>query len=320
MKFLSVLLLGFLLVGCIRLTDESGKVLSIGKDTAGFYVDKGISLETAHKASMFANVKGSVYETGEMMSVFGTCLDDAQLPVANTTVLFSAWYPNGTLYLNATNVTALQPGYYLYRGAMQAVQGTYLTEIDCYANVSGNYLHAAAWGEWQNPFWVQRINDTQAAVSNLSLQLGNLSVNMSNSFNITWNKLDSMNTSINASFYNLSSQIYQVGVIANASVDRNDSYLAQLIQNLSFAVTPSGALNYTEDADTPKYMDDWSIKVTAKSPLTGKTIKYPDAECFISTTQTNPAVPMSPQGSYFKYDELITKHGSFTWTVTCQYA
>lgn len=343
-----------LLVGCVRLTDESGKVLQIGHDSSGFYVDKEVFSEKSTKMSLFANVKGSIYETGEMMSVFGTCLDDNQVPIANTSALFNAWYPNGTMFLNGSPMVEIQPGYFVYQGPMVAVQGTYLTSIFCSVNVSGNVLNAAAWGEWQNPYWVKRIellNDSlalmgdslsnlnvsintsslalqasmdayyanlSAQTQNITIQIGNLSVNVSNSFNTTWNMLGSMNASINATFYNLSSQIYNVGIIANHSVDRNDSYLALMLQNMTKLLAPTGSLLFDEAADSPVWMGDWSITVTAKD-LWGKTVKYPDSQCYISTTQTSPAVPMSPEGNHFIYEEQVQVHGDFSWTVTCQY-
>ena len=100
-----------------------------------------------------AMVKGSIYETGEYMSVFGTCSDSNDIPVENATALFSAWYPNGTNYLMNQSMSEISTGYFLWQGSMTITGGTYLTRFECQAlNQS-----AFAFGEWQNPVWVNRV-------------------------------------------------------------------------------------------------------------------------------------------------------------------
>jgi hypothetical protein len=51
-----------------------------------------------------AEVKGSIYETGSNMTVFGACFDGNSYLLPDATTTFTAWYPNGTMMLgpNAT--------------------------------------------------------------------------------------------------------------------------------------------------------------------------------------------------------------------------
>lgn len=316
----SIMLFGLciLVVGCVRLTDESGKVLQLGKDAQGFYVGASSDLTGMQQQSLFANVKGSIYETGEMMSVFGTCLSDDQQPLSNTSAYLSAWYPNGTSFVINQTMQEIQPGYFLYRAPMVSVQGTYLTEMDCFATPP---LFAAAWGEWQNPYWVSRLAGLNDTLSNLSMQLGDLSVDMNNSFAITWDLLNGINTTINSSVYYLNQSIYYAAAVANVSVDRNDSYIVALLLNLTTgggSTPPAGSLNYTESADDPVYMRTWYITVTAIDAH-GKKVQYPDSQCYINTTLTPVQTAMTPQGVNFKFSEVIATRGIYSWTVVCQY-
>jgi hypothetical protein len=102
--------------------------------------------------SMRAMVKGSIYETGEYMSVFGTCMDGYDTPLMSNAT-FSGWYPNGTMWFSGSPMVEMSQGYFVWQGNMNVVGGTYLTEMIC---TSGDQT-AKAWGEWQNPVWVNRI-------------------------------------------------------------------------------------------------------------------------------------------------------------------
>ena len=350
-----------LLVGCVRLTDESGKVLKIGQDSAGFYVTQSSMADTMLGISkemgqiLKAQVKGSIYETGEYMSVFGACLDSNEQGAVDSYALFQGWYPNGTQFIFNDTMEQIQQGYFLYRGNMSAVEGTYLTEMRCFIN--NTYVTAVAFGEWQNPLWVKRIallNDSITALDsslsglnvsintsslalqasmdayyanlsnwtqNLTIQIGAVQVNVSDSFNITWSKLDTINYTIQSMYANISNLTYNVAIIANASVDRNDSYLAQLLRNLTGLVTPvnltGSGVPYTENAGTVRYFDTWTIKVQAYDGVVDKKLKYPDVQCYITTSQTPMSTAMTPYGTQFKYSEFINSLVDFSWVVTC---
>jgi hypothetical protein len=316
-----ILALSISLAGCVRLTGPDGSVLSLGKDNFGYFLGSADLAPKGEQTLLKVTVKGSIYETGEQMSVFGTCFDGEGNGVNGSYAMFSAWYPNGTQFVNLSSMAELQTGYFLYQANMSAVQGTYLTEMDCMANISGNMYRAAAWGEWQNPYWVSRLANISDQIQNVSIQIGNLTILMNDSFNYTWSLLDGINASINESYYNLNQSIYYVAMVANASVDRNDSLLALLLYNLtSIIVTPSGGiLNYTAfDVGDVVYKDNWHIKVRAYDPVTNAQVSSPDGECYITTTYT-PIALMVPQGEHFAYSERINYMGDFNWNITCQY-
>ena len=140
-----------LLNGCV-LTDSSGNKVRISIDeqnrmSAVTQVEKVDAITTK---TLRAMVKGSIYESGEAVSVFGACLDADDAPFPNTYATFDAWYPNGTMFIVNESLPAIQDGYYLYTAPMASVQGTYLTQITC--RVNGSTEIAKAQGEWQNPY------------------------------------------------------------------------------------------------------------------------------------------------------------------------
>lgn len=339
-----ILVAAVLAFGSPNLTGEAGElpVVKTDRGLATFAAVEGKG-QTALKAM----VKGSIYETGELMTVFGTCFDGQDQPVVGSYAEFSAWYPNGTQFIFNQSMPAFQDGYFSHQSTMQAVEGTYLTEMVCFANISNTIYTAHAWGEWQNPYWVKRIAllnetlnnlnlstnvsvnltpilDSLANLSNLTqatyMLVGNISYFMNDSFEIVYQQFNQTNALINNSYYDLNQSIYYVAQVANSSVDRNDSYLAQLLLNLTAISAPSGSLNFAEEADPVIYMKDWTIEVQAYSPLTGKKIKYPDAGCFITTTISPTPQSMTPRGNEFEFTQKITVLGTFNWAVTCSYA
>lgn len=343
MKTLLVLLLVvFVATACVRLTDENGNDVKVqwGKESS-FSAERTVQVPTSVKQLLRVQVKGSVYETGEMVSVFGTCLNATDEPISTGTyATMSAWYPNGTMFFSNVSMDEIQPGYYLYSDFMSAVQGTYLTEFLCHVNGSAEF--AKAWGEWQNPMWVKRLADLNNTLSNLnfsvnltpiqdqlnniSLQIGNMSVNMTNSFEITWQNQNTTNVYINETFQNLTQQLTVISSVANSSVDRNDSYLAQLLLLLANATgaPQTKVLSVTNVADAPKYFTDWKVTTTVTNEY-GKLVGDTLVGCKI-TTNNNPETvnaTMIPEGGdnnpKFKWHEKIYVVGTFTWNVTCYY-
>ena len=330
MKILFILV-GLLIVSaCIPITDEYGQRMNVNSGVEGFAAERQLLVVATPATMLKAMVKGSIYETGEEVSVFGTCLNASDEPlITGTFATMNSWYPNGTNFFSNVSMNEIQPGYYVYLGLMSPVQGTYLTEMICH--VTNSTDTARAWGEWQNPFWVKRlalmndsltnisgqISNLSTQVANISVQIGNLSTNLTNQFIQTWTYQNQTNLLINATYTNLSQRITVVGNIANASVDRNDSYLAGLILSL-LPGSSNSTLNYTiKSVDSPIFMKTWSISVRAFDSRTGKTIKYPDGYCMISTNLPSPFVAMTVDGENFKYSILINRLGDFTYTVSC---
>jgi len=123
-----------------------------------------------------AMLKGSIYESGEGMTVYGACFDGYGYLIPGSNATFSSWYPNGTQWHNESLMTAIEnSGRFNIQLTMGDTYGTYLTQITCW--YEGDY--AMAFGEWQNPDWVKRIKDTQDSVINLtnltSVQYANIS-------------------------------------------------------------------------------------------------------------------------------------------------
>jgi len=158
------------LTGCsiIAVVDEDGERHSLSE----YFFEEGDIITEMLKAKL----TGSIYEEGDQITVFGTCLDVSDTPV-NASVFITIYYPNGTMYINTTNVTEITTGYWYYSDVMSSVGGTYLTVWTC--QKWGE--QALAHGEWQNPAWVNRISTIEGLVENLTFSnitvLTNFSLN-----------------------------------------------------------------------------------------------------------------------------------------------
>jgi hypothetical protein len=168
-----------------------------------------------------AIVKGSIYETGENMTVFGACFDGDGYLLEDSTANFDAWYPNGTSMMPTTPMIPIlsnqsdpnsTTGRFRIHVTMTDTIGTYLTQFNCTIDTPGpNDDYAIAFGEWQNPLWVKRIGDTQQEVlnissivelngdqlTNISTQLTNFSNDVSDNFTTVLNTINSL--SVNSS-------------------------------------------------------------------------------------------------------------------------
>jgi hypothetical protein len=115
--------------------------------------------------------------------------------------------------------------------------------------------------------------------------------------------------------------IIQTQNIANASVDRNNSLLAELLYllvNWSVYGPPCNLSVDQYSVDTPTYYKDWTIKVKAYNY--DNLIQSPEVACLINTTQTNSAVYMTPEGDHFTYTEVVRASmpgEDFDWDVEC---
>lgn len=304
MKYVAIILVvAILLAGCVKVYDPYGDLVEVvaGDDGPLAFGAAKVVVERL----LEAKVKGSIYESGEIVSVFGTCLDAYDLPFLNettnatlTNASFSAWYPNGTQFIFETSIPELlEPGHYLYTAPMVDVEGTYLTRLKC----SLGDQFAYAWGEWQNPRWVGKINETI-------------------------NQVNGTQALINQTFTNLSQQITVIGEIANNSVDRNDSLLYEMLLNITLYGVPTsgstGDLNWTEEFESPRFHLPWTINVTV---MRGSTqVGAADARCFINTTNAPPTenAQMEPIGTSlnpkFTYTEEVKKLREFDWDVWCE--
>lgn len=333
-KLIVVGLLAILLAGCV-FQGQDGENLKLGIDNQGFYLQQ--NFQGAGETTYFlkALVKGSIYETGETVSVFGTCLDADDYPAENVTAVFSSWYPNGTaLQINVT-MTEIQPGYFLYTGPMDAVQGTYLTEMTCIQNFTG--LIAKAYGEWQNPYWVARIGTTEDLLQNLtnltqniSINLGNLTFMVNNSFEIVYDKFESINQTIIIE-HNTTNNLIREGFNNTYS---NQTLIIKLLQNITGIVTPpvSGTpVSHQEYPNPVRYFSNWNIFVDTYSTANITRVHPPEVQCLINTTITPGYQLMTPvydedecdndadQCHDFKFTQFITIRGDYNWNINCTY-
>jgi len=149
-----------------------------------------------------AMIKGSIYETGSNMTVFGACFDGDSYLLPEASATFTAWYPNGTLHTgpNASmdfiyddfdGYHVNGTGRYKIHVTMGSTIGTYLTEIRC--ELDGEW--AVAFGEWQNPEWVERISATQDLLVNVSNDLIIFRNDTNNNFSQVLGAINNINVS-----------------------------------------------------------------------------------------------------------------------------
>lgn len=149
-----------------------------------------------------AMIKGSIYETGSNMTVFGACFDGDAYLVPEATATFTAWYPNGTIhtgpnesmdmiYDDFDGYHANGTGRHKIHVTMGSTIGTYLTEIRC--ELDGEW--AIAFGEWQNPEWVERISATQDLLVNVSNDLTQFRNQTNNNFSQVLGAINNINVS-----------------------------------------------------------------------------------------------------------------------------
>lgn len=201
--------------------------------------------ESSSSSRIKAVVKGSIYSTGENMTIFGACFDGDSylLPEANAT--FTAWYPNGTIVTgpNASMIPIYDDfqgyspngtGRWLIHVTMSDTIGTYLTEMRC--ELDGEW--AVALGEWQNPEWVRRIGETQLSVNDTY----NLLQNVSNNINVFRNDTNN----------NFSQVLSAIGSISvNNSL--SDADKIEKLKEIYNAVKNQAGLFWVLDSDNPTY-------------------------------------------------------------------
>lgn len=160
--------------------------------------------EKASSSGLKAIVKGSIYEPGSNMTVFGACFDGDGFLLPDADAKFSAWYPNGTILMqNATmfKIYDDSTGYYVngtgrwgIHVTMGDTVGTYLTELRC--TYEGDW--AISFGEWQNPEWVQRIRTINNLTEDTNLMIYNVSNQIVDLKNTTENGFSNVTTILNS--------------------------------------------------------------------------------------------------------------------------
>lgn len=221
------------------MTATAGVIMSTNNVTVQKAVDKLFNADnpitynplgefSTDENSLKAMVKGSIYETGEEMTVYGACFrGNGQLePGANAT--FDSWYSNGTQWHNNVPMTSIGgTGRWRIQMNMSSISGTYLTQITC----SKGGMTAIAFGEWQNPNWVSRlktINDYVVLINSTTVSIET--------------KVDALEQQINS---NVTSIIVEINDLHNATTEYYNN-LQEQIANLSFDLSTNFSTVLTE--------------------------------------------------------------------------
>jgi hypothetical protein len=211
-----------------------------------------VPLQSASNGRIQAVVKGSIYETGSNMTVFGECLDGDSYLLPGASATFSAWYPNGSVMVgpNASmsqiydDFQGFHPngtGRWKIDVTMGNTVGTYLTEMRC----EYGSQWATALGEWQNPEWVVKIGDVYASVNGLVGAVGNVSSNLVNlSSNVNQFMVDANNN-----FTDVLNAINAISV--NTTITESDK--TQKLMEIYNAVKDSEGYSWVLDTTNPTY-------------------------------------------------------------------
>ena len=264
----------------------------------------GLSTKAPESFRMIAELKGSTYGPGDVISVFGTCRDMNGKSIA-ADAYFSVRYPNGTVMLADDIMIVTDVGVYLWSGTMNSVSGTYLTSMRC----EYNGMSAIAYGEWQNPLWARQIeqglivgNDTNLRVQALQYDVSGLNDTLVMINQTVVNQHNVTRTYI-ADQFNATNQLIQFAAeTANGSVDRNNSLLYTMLHYLlikaGYPITGNvTAVPISASPEVPVYYADWTITAGVVDEY-NRTIAYPDVECFMSSNLA-PTFRMTPVGQTF---------------------
>ena len=234
-----------------------------------------LSVASTAPSKIRAEVKGSIYETGSNMTVFGACFDGNSYLLPEATATFTAWYPTGSIvtgpnasmdkiYDDFSGYSVNGTGRWKIHITMIDTIGTYLTEMRC--ELDGEY--AVAFGEWQNPEWVKRIGDTQGVVNTTYNLLQNMSQNLTMFENDTSNNFNTIISSL-ASLSGLTGSGANAGQItelenALASIDKSRWTLDEtnpffiLASNVhNYAAVDMLAKNSVAVVSSDGYFDMW---------------------------------------------------------------
>jgi hypothetical protein len=305
-------------------------IIGIGMITffSVFAMTKAVEVKSQDNGiGMIAMIKGSIYGSGESMSVFGSCMDTNGKVVAGARAYFSAYYPNGSIWFENDEMTS-NNNEFVWIGIMGNVGGTYLTKVDC--EKDGRI--ASAYGEWQNPNWVKQIadnlveqNNTQALITNMNgtILAINTSIIQATDQIIQQQGIDTANIQANIIMvnqtvvdqhnitrtyvgdqFNYTNQLIQYATqAANGSVDRNDSLLYRMLYYLMLQVGYPVSGNVTWDIyettpTYPIYKENWLVKVKVFDEY-NRTVSSPQVACTI-TSNLFPQRYMDVVGDHFE--------------------
>ena len=113
--------------------------------------------------NLIAILKGSIYETGENISIYGVCFrssNETNEEFVDANVSIKIFRGNGSTLVD-NNMSTLSLGHYVYHWVVPDIQETFLTEMNC----TYGDKYATAWGEVQNPLWANRIKNISVNIN-----------------------------------------------------------------------------------------------------------------------------------------------------------
>jgi hypothetical protein len=293
--------------------------------------------------SLIAVLKGSIYESGETIWIYGVCyqatnVTNEEFVDANSTI--KIFQGNGTIlvYANMTNVSV---GHYVYQWTVPHIQETFLTEMNC----SYNGLWALAWGEVQNPIWTNRIGNISSTY-HLTLNTLSFPEQISSFDNFTtylsyslsngsmYIPLDLLNISIlyknntilteeSISDLILYRNIYKFEYDLN-NTEIGDYYLRIQAEYKNVGLLSSGYFKVIEGNETSL---DWITSVESEQIIntpayfvtqiiSNHNISNIDCDLVTNFWGVNPMIKDFPSRS-FQYLDSLNETGEFIWSVTC---
>ena len=285
---------------------------------------------------LVADVKGSIYESGETISLFGTCRD-ADLNYINATALLTTYYPNASIMFSNTSMSQFEQGKYLYSSPMSSVQGTYLTMMECvYQGQS-----AFAYGEWQNPYWVARLAVIQNLTNSTAINLENLTLDVDLGFNISYDYFEQINTTINNLDIgnvtlggNYSAILIGIAKTIGACVEctltteeyyrtplkywKNWHIYAKVYNEFGKDVTDVVECNITTDRWGTEEMTYQDTTIVGFDDSNDDNSNGIPKKCTSSTISKN-GVEVEPTCPRFYYGHKVDFKGDLNWNITCDW-
>ena len=119
-------------------------------------------IETPTQNIVNAKVFGTIYEDRDNATIWGTCSNSENKPLdSNATII--VYYPNSSILVNRSNMSIVDTGRFNLTVELASTRGNYLIMLNC----SDGNNHAVAYAEFQNPNWVNKIQNIVSGVGDV---------------------------------------------------------------------------------------------------------------------------------------------------------
>lgn len=247
-KIIIILLMVLIVITLINVlikVPEHKLQAKLGEDGVVSYVESG-SCEPCDKYPLKAIVKGSIYEDNETITIFGSCVDTYNHPKASDVEL-SILYPNSSYYIKNVNMSILSEGEYNYSTTIPAVKGTYLIRFNCTAGSDW----AIAYGELQNPSWLDKLKSVFGYTKGFKIELETGSPVYANG-----------EIEVEVTFTSLNGTIIEPSSIYMVIYDPNDA-LYDSATKTDFTLEADGIYAYSKSVSSSPTTGMYSVRVNA---------------------------------------------------------